>query len=141
MQQVFSLVNELLHSNQSSSSLTLRTYKVIPLSQRSGLLEWCEGTIPLGELHNTPVCYSVHLCTTLYTCVLLYTPFLRQQISPFHTNQIIKQIFVYYSGAWLGSTDDTYRKGALCRYQPSGTPPQKARQELVSHIGKCYHTD
>lgn len=23
--------------------------KVIPLSQRSGLLEWCEGTQPLGE--------------------------------------------------------------------------------------------
>jgi len=24
-------------------------YKVIPLSQCSGLLEWCEGTLPLGE--------------------------------------------------------------------------------------------
>ena len=24
-------------------------YQVVPLSQRSGLLEWCEGTMPLGQ--------------------------------------------------------------------------------------------
>ena len=29
--------------------LCVRTYKVIPLSQRSGIVEWCEGTLPLGE--------------------------------------------------------------------------------------------
>jgi len=23
--------------------------KVVPLSQRSGILEWCEGTVPMGE--------------------------------------------------------------------------------------------
>lgn len=23
--------------------------QVVPLSQRSGLLEWCEGTVPMGE--------------------------------------------------------------------------------------------
>ena len=23
--------------------------KVVPLSQRSGILEWCEGTVPIGE--------------------------------------------------------------------------------------------
>ena len=28
--------------------------QVIPLSQRSGLLEWCEGTIPLGEYLINP---------------------------------------------------------------------------------------
>ncbi|GAB1602778.1 serine-protein kinase ATM-like [Argonauta hians] len=51
MQQVFGLVNQLLHKDTEAHKkrLKIRTYKVIPLSQRSGLLEWCEGTQPLGE--------------------------------------------------------------------------------------------
>ncbi|XP_029658408.2 serine-protein kinase ATM isoform X1 [Octopus sinensis] len=51
MQQVFGLVNELLNDDPDARKrqLKIRTYKVIPLSQRSGLLEWCEGTQPLGE--------------------------------------------------------------------------------------------
>ncbi|XP_070188647.1 serine-protein kinase ATM-like [Littorina saxatilis] len=51
MQQVFSLVNELLSCDPAASSrqLHIRTYKVVPLSRRSGLLEWCEGTQPIGE--------------------------------------------------------------------------------------------
>ena len=52
MQQVFSLVNELLRGDQSARSLSIRTYKIIPLSQRSGLLEWCEGTMPIGMSNN-----------------------------------------------------------------------------------------
>ena len=75
MQQVFKLVNRLLAKEPSTSKrgLNIRTYKVdhaasgvaspcgphaswlpsptqvIPLSQRSGVVEWCEGTQPLGE--------------------------------------------------------------------------------------------
>ncbi|XP_038077010.1 serine-protein kinase ATM-like [Patiria miniata] len=51
MQQVFSLVNKLLQRNQETRKrrLQIRTYKIVPLSQRSGLLEWCEGTMPIGE--------------------------------------------------------------------------------------------
>ena len=51
MQQVFVLVNRLLLKDPSTMKrrLCIRTYKVIPLSQRSGVVEWCEGTLPLGE--------------------------------------------------------------------------------------------
>ncbi|XP_077976961.1 serine-protein kinase ATM-like [Glandiceps talaboti] len=51
MQQMFGLVNKLLQKDPETRKrkLTVRRYKVIPLSQRSGILEWCEGTIPLGE--------------------------------------------------------------------------------------------
>lgn len=51
MQQVFGLVNKLLDNDADAHKrqLNICTYKVIPLSQRSGLLEWCEGTQPLGE--------------------------------------------------------------------------------------------
>ena len=51
MQQVFVLVNQLLMKEPSTLKrrLHVRTYKVIPLSQRSGIVEWCEGTLPLGE--------------------------------------------------------------------------------------------
>ena len=31
-------------------SLKIRTYRIVPLSQRSGLLEWCSNTMPIGTL-------------------------------------------------------------------------------------------
>lgn len=51
MQQVFSIVNTLLRQNKNTSKnrLNLRTYKVVPLSKRSGILEWCQNTIPIGN--------------------------------------------------------------------------------------------
>ncbi|XP_062910203.1 serine-protein kinase ATM isoform X3 [Mobula hypostoma] len=51
MQQVFQMCNKLLEKNSETRKrkLTIRTYKVIPLSQRSGILEWCTGTVPIGE--------------------------------------------------------------------------------------------
>ncbi|KAL4233543.1 hypothetical protein ACF0H5_008223 [Mactra antiquata] len=51
MQQVFEMVNNLLLKDLETRKrkLQIRKYKVIPLSQRSGLLEWCEGTRPIGE--------------------------------------------------------------------------------------------
>ncbi|CAH8669060.1 unnamed protein product [Heterobilharzia americana] len=32
-----------------NNGLCIRTYKVVPVSQRCGVIEWCEGTVPLGE--------------------------------------------------------------------------------------------
>ncbi|EUB64032.1 Serine-protein kinase ATM [Echinococcus granulosus] len=65
MQQVFSAANHLLAtfsvSNASkcpksssfspsrANAMRIRTYMVVPLARRSGLIEWCEGTVPLGE--------------------------------------------------------------------------------------------
>ena len=51
MQQVFSVLNLLLAESAPADQapLTIRTYKVVPLSQRSGLIEWCVDTQPLAE--------------------------------------------------------------------------------------------
>ncbi|XP_016073692.1 PREDICTED: serine-protein kinase ATM isoform X2 [Miniopterus natalensis] len=51
MQQVFQMCNTLLQRNTKTRKrkLTICTYKVVPLSQRSGVLEWCTGTVPIGE--------------------------------------------------------------------------------------------
>ncbi|TPP63314.1 ATM serine/threonine kinase [Fasciola gigantica] len=72
MQQVFSAANCLLERGRRGSTdlgstdnstfsihkqswlysdggLRMRTYKVLPMAERSGVIEWCEGTIPLGE--------------------------------------------------------------------------------------------
>ncbi|NP_001081968.1 ATM serine/threonine kinase L homeolog [Xenopus laevis] len=51
MQQVFQMCNTLLRRNSETRKrkLTIRRYKVVPLSQRSGVLEWCTGTVPIGE--------------------------------------------------------------------------------------------
>lgn len=45
------MVSELLNKNHETSKrrLKIRRYKVIPLSQKSGVIEWCDNTIPLGE--------------------------------------------------------------------------------------------
>jgi ataxia telangiectasia mutated family protein len=51
MQQIFSLVNDLLRENKETRqrSLRIRTYKIIPLSPNSGLLGFVENTMPLAE--------------------------------------------------------------------------------------------
>ncbi|XP_037926339.1 serine/threonine-protein kinase ATM isoform X2 [Hermetia illucens] len=50
MQQIFGIVNDVLSRDRDARKrkLNIRTYKVVPLSMRSGILEWCENTIPLG---------------------------------------------------------------------------------------------
>ncbi|KAM8905494.1 serine-protein kinase ATM [Spinachia spinachia] len=51
MQQVFSMCSMLLQRNADTRKrkLNIRRYKVVPFSQRSGVLEWCSGTVPIGE--------------------------------------------------------------------------------------------
>ncbi len=51
MQQVFGLMNTLLKKDVECSSkrLCVRQYRVVPLSQRSGVLEWCHNTVPVGD--------------------------------------------------------------------------------------------
>lgn len=50
MQQVFTIMNSLLYQDIETNSrkLVIRTYKVLPLSQRSGVIEWCDNTQPLS---------------------------------------------------------------------------------------------
>ena len=56
MEQVFSLLNELLLLNNETKKrkLSVRTYKVVPLSQRSGILEWCQNTQPIALFLEGP---------------------------------------------------------------------------------------
>ncbi|XP_039752989.1 serine-protein kinase ATM isoform X2 [Pararge aegeria] len=55
MQQVFNIVNSLLKNNPITdrNKLHIRTYKVVPMSRRSGVLEWCVGTMPIGAYLGT----------------------------------------------------------------------------------------
>ncbi|XP_043476471.1 serine-protein kinase ATM-like [Leptopilina heterotoma] len=52
MQQVFTVINSLLNANKETKErkLNIRTYKVVPLTQRSGVLEWCENTSPISHI-------------------------------------------------------------------------------------------
>ncbi|KAL3675794.1 hypothetical protein R1sor_025742 [Riccia sorocarpa] len=51
MEQLFGLVNNLLraHPDTQKRNLGIRTYKVIPFTPSAGVLEWVNGTVPLGE--------------------------------------------------------------------------------------------
>ncbi|KAL2313111.1 Serine/threonine-protein kinase tel1 [Schizosaccharomyces pombe] len=51
MEQVFEQVNGFLRSYRKTSqrNLSMRTYKVIPLALKTGVIEWVQDTIPLGE--------------------------------------------------------------------------------------------
>lgn len=50
MQQVFNIMNDMLKHSKTTQKdrLNVRTYLVVPFSQRSGILEWCDNTIPLA---------------------------------------------------------------------------------------------
>nr|XP_046246217.1 serine-protein kinase ATM isoform X2 [Scatophagus argus] len=56
MQQVFGMCSMLLQRNTDTRKrkLNIRQYKVVPFSQRSGVLEWCSGTVPIGEFLVDP---------------------------------------------------------------------------------------
>lgn len=51
MEQVFNFMNILLRTKQSSRkrNLSIRTYKIVPLTQMSGILEFCDNTNTLGN--------------------------------------------------------------------------------------------
>ncbi|XP_047341337.1 serine/threonine-protein kinase ATM [Impatiens glandulifera] len=51
MEQFFSLVNTFLlnHRDTWKRRLKIRTYKVVPFTPSAGVLEWVNGTLPLGE--------------------------------------------------------------------------------------------
>ncbi|SNX86282.1 related to TEL1 - telomere length control protein [Melanopsichium pennsylvanicum] len=52
MQQVFRVVNELLHDDRRTCErkLAIRTYTVLPLGPQCGMLEFVTNTVPLGEV-------------------------------------------------------------------------------------------
>lgn len=51
MQQVFNIMNDMLVQSKITNKdrLHIRTYMIVPLSQRSGILEWCDDTMPLTD--------------------------------------------------------------------------------------------
>eukprot|EP00882_Tetradesmus_deserticola_P032872 GHRQ01037507.1.p2 GENE.GHRQ01037507.1~~GHRQ01037507.1.p2 ORF type:complete len:118 (+),score=53.93 GHRQ01037507.1:229-582(+) len=51
MQQFFGLINDLLSSSASSQQrqLSLRTYRVVPCSPKVGVVQWVDGTQPIGD--------------------------------------------------------------------------------------------
>lgn len=49
MQQVFTIMNELFATNKETRDLRVRTYKVVPLSKKSGVLEWVNNSMPIGQ--------------------------------------------------------------------------------------------
>ncbi|XP_075505012.1 serine/threonine-protein kinase ATM isoform X5 [Primulina tabacum] len=51
MEQFFGLVNTFLQKNRDTwkRRLRIRTYKVVPFTPSAGVLEWVNGTVPLGE--------------------------------------------------------------------------------------------
>ncbi|KAI3914770.1 hypothetical protein MKW98_002006 [Papaver atlanticum] len=51
MEQFFGLVNTFLQNHRDTwrRRIGIRTYKVVPFTPSAGVLEWVDGTIPLGE--------------------------------------------------------------------------------------------
>lgn len=49
MEQVYTIMNNLLSYKKSTKHLRIRTYKIVPLSMRSGILKWNDNSMPIGE--------------------------------------------------------------------------------------------
>ncbi|KAJ3066509.1 hypothetical protein HDU98_010170 [Podochytrium sp. JEL0797] len=51
LSNVFSIMNVLLKKNFETRQrgLSIETYKVVPLGQRAGVIEWVDNTVPFGE--------------------------------------------------------------------------------------------
>jgi hypothetical protein len=51
MQQVFEFVNAVLRGSVATCErrLAIRTYRIVPLTPQTGVIEWVDGTMPLGS--------------------------------------------------------------------------------------------
>ncbi|XP_076265481.1 serine/threonine-protein kinase tefu isoform X1 [Rhynchophorus ferrugineus] len=49
MQQVFGIITDLLSGSKQTKNMLIRTYKIVPLSKRSGILEWVANSLPIGS--------------------------------------------------------------------------------------------
>ncbi|KNC99195.1 uncharacterized protein SPPG_05451 [Spizellomyces punctatus DAOM BR117] len=61
LSKIFTIMNVLLNKNLETRkrNLTIRTYKVVPLAPRAGLVEWVHNTLPIGEyLSKAHVSYN-----------------------------------------------------------------------------------
>ncbi|CAI6002505.1 unnamed protein product [Closterium sp. NIES-65] len=75
MEQLFGLVNSLLQAHEGATRrhLAIRTYKVVPFTPSAGLLEWVDGTLPLGE-YLLGRCLAAHIAPYQpYNRLLLFT--------------------------------------------------------------------
>ncbi|KAJ3199351.1 hypothetical protein HDU82_000525 [Entophlyctis luteolus] len=54
LSNVFSMMNVLLKKNVEcrQRDLKVETYRIVPLSQRAGVIEWLNNTVPIGEYLN-----------------------------------------------------------------------------------------
>eukprot|EP00049_Salpingoeca_infusionum_P009450 m.158278 g.158278 ORF g.158278 m.158278 type:complete len:2964 (+) comp14338_c0_seq6:294-9185(+) len=90
MQQVFGMVNKWLEADPSCNKrhLRIRTYKIIPLSQTVGVLQWCLGTMPLGswlpEAHRRyfPKDWKSSLCRERMKNAKKYESTIEEQANP-----------------------------------------------------------
>lgn len=64
MEQVFDLVNVVLSRDRETRrrNLSIRGYKVIPLAQQAGVLEFVGNTLPLGHwVPKAHLKYAAHI--------------------------------------------------------------------------------
>ena len=54
VQQVFRLCNAIFADKDTALKSSIRTYRVIPLTQTSGIVEWVDDTMPLSEYLTGP---------------------------------------------------------------------------------------
>lgn len=99
MQQVFTIMNGMLkcHKDAKKRRLNVKTYKVVPLSQRSGLLEWCSDSVPLSDYlvgsRNKPGAHERYHPNDLKPCVCrntLTASFMGSKISS--TSMLIRNL-------------------------------------------------
>ncbi|XP_075154936.1 serine/threonine-protein kinase tefu [Haematobia irritans] len=103
MQQVFCMINNLLQQEPEAvqRKLLIRTYKVVPLSTRSGILEWCQNTVPIGvylsEAHKKyrPNDFTVNKCRSM-AHVHLKSDAEKRYETHLHICENIKPVFHYF---------------------------------------------
>ncbi|XP_067638113.1 serine/threonine-protein kinase ATM isoform X4 [Eurosta solidaginis] len=85
MQHYFALMNTLLCCDPKTSErkIRIRTYNVVPLSMRSGILEWCENTVPIGVYLGSGS-DKTHLKSDIQKRLLIYEQICAQIKPVFH---------------------------------------------------------
>eukprot|EP00743_Colponemidia_sp_Colp-15_P008934 GILK01009748.1.p1 GENE.GILK01009748.1~~GILK01009748.1.p1 ORF type:complete len:1463 (+),score=312.38 GILK01009748.1:308-4390(+) len=69
IQQLFSVTNEIFHTDAATAArqLDIKTFQVVPMNKRLGVIEWVQNTVPLKEMIEEEATKRVNKKTSLHT--------------------------------------------------------------------------
>lgn len=114
LMSIFNLVNGLFtQDTESRNKLKIRLYKVVPLAQRAGIVEWIGNTTPIGTyLTEAHAMYNPKDYSPALAHAKMYAEYKKQDSSPEMKLRVFKDVMKHFSPVFRHFFFENYRSAA-----------------------------